>query len=228
MLDQRPLDEVTPEQEQDALQQVIDQKLVEEQIRGRNLPPPREAMRSQNALAELRKQIPDGKFRRWLAGAARSLWPEREPGAGSGGRADPHGALCQRGNSSGRAGGESQRACLLPEQLCSQPAAKRTADSRPGRGFGGHPADSAPAKGRASCCRSGCNRCAARVMSACWSRRHRLRGDPGKAPARRRHNEAQAANCRRNHRHCAGGLLAVALIVLNGAPGQRWAERAGD
>jgi hypothetical protein len=57
MLEQRPLDEITPEQQQDALQQVIDQQLVEQQIRGRDLPPP-EKGEIQSRLAELRQKIP--------------------------------------------------------------------------------------------------------------------------------------------------------------------------
>jgi hypothetical protein len=57
MLDQRPLDQITPEQQQDALQQVIDQQLVEQQIRGRNVPPP-EKEEVQSRLAELRHNIP--------------------------------------------------------------------------------------------------------------------------------------------------------------------------
>ncbi len=48
---------MTPQQEQDALQQVIDQKLVEEQIEGRNFPPP-DNDEIQKRLAELRQQIP--------------------------------------------------------------------------------------------------------------------------------------------------------------------------
>ena len=57
MLDQRPLDQITPEQQQDALQQVIDQQLVEQQIRGRTVPPPGKE-EIQSRVAELRHDIP--------------------------------------------------------------------------------------------------------------------------------------------------------------------------
>ncbi len=62
MLEQRPLDQITPEQQEDALQQVIDQQLVEQQIRGRNLPPP-ENEEVQSRVEELRQQGSGRSFR---------------------------------------------------------------------------------------------------------------------------------------------------------------------
>jgi hypothetical protein len=57
MLEQRSLETVTPQQEQDALQQVIDQKLVEEQFHGRNLPPATDDEIAKR-VSELRQKVP--------------------------------------------------------------------------------------------------------------------------------------------------------------------------
>ncbi|MGD9715265.1 MAG: hypothetical protein AB7V46_24890 [Thermomicrobiales bacterium] len=67
MLEQRPLENVSSEQEQEALRQVIDQKLVEQQMRGRNLPPvSNEEIATRTADVKKRVPVSEGGWQETL------------------------------------------------------------------------------------------------------------------------------------------------------------------
>ena len=227
MLEQRPLEEVTPQQEQDALQQVIDQKLVEEQIRGRNLPPPGKD-EIEKRLAELRKQIP--------AASSDDGW---------------HAVLDRYGLNENQVLAVVDAQILMVHFVSAEILPGVRVENRsvlayyrdkliPSLRQSGQPVPAVDEV--AGDIRQILLQQRAGELLQEWLQSLRSQSDirmlvgqaapdgttPEKAPTRRRHNEAQAANCRRNHRHLADGLAGCGIDCAEWRPRPALGARPGD